>query len=107
MSVQKALSPKADYCPPQPDGDFYRIADVLDESERAVLKLVRDFMDREVAPIIEDYWVRDQFPFGRRAVVVAGGRRVRGSRCASGRCADAQFNSDSRNHARRGGNRRC
>jgi glutaryl-CoA dehydrogenase len=63
MNVQKALSPKADYCPPPPDGDFYRIADILDESERAILKRVRDFMDREVAPIIEDYWVRDQFPF--------------------------------------------
>jgi alkylation response protein AidB-like acyl-CoA dehydrogenase len=63
MKVQQPLSQKADYCPPPPDGDFYRITDILDESERAVLKRVRDFMDREVAPIIEDFWVRDQFPF--------------------------------------------
>jgi alkylation response protein AidB-like acyl-CoA dehydrogenase len=63
MNVQKAQSQKADYCPPPPEGDFYRINDMLDESERTVLKRVRDFMDREVAPIIEDYWVRDQFPF--------------------------------------------
>jgi len=63
MNVQKAPSQKADYCPRPPDGDFYRIADILDESERLVLKQVRDFMDREVAPIIEDYWARDQFPF--------------------------------------------
>ena len=63
MNVQKIQSHKAGYCPPPPEGDFYRIAEILDESERAVLKRVRDFMDREVAPIIEDYWVRDQFPF--------------------------------------------
>ena len=63
MNVQKIQSHKADYSPPPPEGDFYRISEILDESERAVLKRVRDFMDREVAPIIEDYWVRDQFPF--------------------------------------------
>lgn len=62
MNVQKAQLQKPDYCPPPPEGDFYRIIDILDESERTVLK-VRVFMDREVAPIIEDYWVRDQFPF--------------------------------------------
>jgi glutaryl-CoA dehydrogenase len=66
MNVQKAPSQKVDYCPPPPEGDFYRIADILDETERAVLKRVRDFMDREVAPIIEDYWVRDQFPLRPR-----------------------------------------
>jgi alkylation response protein AidB-like acyl-CoA dehydrogenase len=63
MNVQKAPLQNADYCPPPPEGDFYRITDITDESERTVLKRVRDFMDREVAPIIEDYWVRDQFPF--------------------------------------------
>jgi glutaryl-CoA dehydrogenase len=63
MNVQKAPSQKADYCPPPPDGDFYRIADILDDAERAILKRVRDFMEHEVAPIIEEYWVRDQFPF--------------------------------------------
>ena len=34
MNVQKAQLQKADYCPPPPDGDFYRITDILDESER-------------------------------------------------------------------------
>jgi hypothetical protein len=31
-------------------------------TERAVVKRVLDFMETEVAPIIEDYWGRDQFP---------------------------------------------
>jgi glutaryl-CoA dehydrogenase len=50
------------YSPPPISGDFYRIADLLDPEERAVVKRVRDFMETEVAPIIEDYWGRDQFP---------------------------------------------
>ncbi len=87
MNVQKAPSQKVDYCPPPPEGDFYRIADILDESERAVLKRVRDFMDREVAPIIEDYWVRDQFPFDlvhKIAALGIGGVRFKGYGSAGG-----------------------
>src|SRR5271170_2286848 len=48
--------------PPPINGDFYRIADLLDPNERAVAERVREFMESEVAPIIEDYWGRDQFP---------------------------------------------
>ena len=44
------------------NGDFYKIADLLDPEERAVVKRVCDFMEAEVAPIIEDYWARDRFP---------------------------------------------
>src|SRR5260370_15515134 len=51
-----------EFVPPPVNGDVYRIAALLDPSERAVLKRVRDFMEAEVAPIIEDYWGRDQFP---------------------------------------------
>ena len=50
------------YIPPPVNGDFYKIADLLDPEERAVVKRVRDFMEAEVAPVIEDYWARDQFP---------------------------------------------
>src|ERR1700734_2034526 len=48
--------------PPPINGDFYRIADLLDPKERRIAKRVREFMESEVAPIIEDYWGRDQFP---------------------------------------------
>ena len=44
-------------------GDFYAIRDVLDDSERATLREVRACMQRAVAPIIEDYWARAEFPF--------------------------------------------
>lgn len=45
---------KQEYSPPPINGDFYEIANLLDPKERAVVKRVRDFMETEVAPIIED-----------------------------------------------------
>lgn len=48
---------------PAPNGDFYDIIGTLSEEERAVLGKVRDFNETKVAPIINDYWVRDAFPF--------------------------------------------
>ena len=62
MSGQPNPGRKAEYAPPPINADFYRIADLLNENERAVAKRVRDFMEREVAPIIEDFWARDEFP---------------------------------------------
>jgi len=62
-AMQATLTPNAPFTPPPVDGDFYRIADVLDDRERAVAARVRDFMETEVAPIIGDYWNRDKFPF--------------------------------------------
>lgn len=48
---------------PVPNGDFYAIESTLGADERATLQSVRAFMDERVAPIINDYWVRDAFPF--------------------------------------------
>src|SRR6516225_10734066 len=61
-TVPAARAREKEYSPPPVNGDFYEIADLLDPKERAVVKRVRDFMETEVAPIIEDYWGRDQFP---------------------------------------------
>src|SRR5271156_242733 len=60
--ADRASAKERAYIPPPVNGDFYKIADLLDPEERAVVKRVRDFMEAEVAPIIEDYWARDQFP---------------------------------------------
>jgi glutaryl-CoA dehydrogenase len=46
-----------------PDTDFYAIDDLLSEEERCIRDLVHDFSQREVAPIINDYWEREAFPF--------------------------------------------
>jgi glutaryl-CoA dehydrogenase len=63
MNVQGSSARKAEHVAPPIDGDFYRIADLLDPKERIVAQRVREFMEAEVAPIIEDYWARDKFPF--------------------------------------------
>lgn len=48
---------------PDPGGDFYMIAKTLTEDENAIRLKVREFMEREVEPIIDEYWERDEFPF--------------------------------------------
>src|SRR6266478_3114734 len=64
MAIQQPTSiGKTDYAPPPIEGDFYRIAAVLNDSERTLLKNVRAFTEGVIAPVIEDYWSRDAFPF--------------------------------------------
>jgi glutaryl-CoA dehydrogenase len=64
MHMATALKPHSEPKPlPIPNGDFYDIKGMLSADERAILDKVRDFNDSKVAPIINDYWVRDAFPF--------------------------------------------
>ena len=42
--------------------DFLAFEMLLDEDERSLLGEVRSFMTREVEPIINDYWMRADFP---------------------------------------------
>src|SRR4029450_2882786 len=57
--------------------DFYRIDDLLTDAERDVRDRVRAFCDKEVTPVINDYWERAEFPFERvpklAALNLAGG----------------------------------
>ena len=87
MTVQGSSARKAEHLAPPIDGDFYRIADLLDVKERVVAQRVRDFMEAEVAPIIEDYWARDKFPFEiipKIAAVGIGGVGYEGYGAAGG-----------------------
>jgi glutaryl-CoA dehydrogenase len=43
--------------------DFYSYEDLLTDSEREKIARVRDFFRAEVAPIVDDYWARAEFPF--------------------------------------------
>jgi glutaryl-CoA dehydrogenase len=86
-SLQTALAEKPAYSPPPIDGDFYRIVNVLDERERALITRVRAFTEGVVAPIIEDYWGRDEFPFEiipKMAEVGIGGVGYEGYSAAGG-----------------------
>jgi glutaryl-CoA dehydrogenase len=64
--------------------DFFHIGDLLDERERAVLDRVRTYCDTQVAPVVNDYWERAEFPLpliaGYRDLHVAGGT-LRGHGC--------------------------
>src|SRR3984893_18713435 len=48
---------------PEPNVDFYELAETLPADELAALKQVREFMRSKVAPIINKYWAEDAFPF--------------------------------------------
>src|SRR5579864_7338368 len=47
---------------PQANGDFYAIGTTLSEEDQALLQRVRAFLEAEVAPIITEYWIREEFP---------------------------------------------
>jgi glutaryl-CoA dehydrogenase len=87
MTVHGSSACKAEHIAPPIDGDFYRIDDLLDANERVVAQRVRDFMEAEVAPIIEDYWARDKFPFEivpKLAAIGIGGVGYEGYGAAGG-----------------------
>ena len=44
-------------------GDFYSYEELLSESERETVARLREFLRAEVAPIVDDYWARAEFPF--------------------------------------------
>ncbi|HYL44935.1 MAG TPA: acyl-CoA dehydrogenase family protein [Ktedonobacteraceae bacterium] len=43
--------------------DFYLMDELLSSEERSIRNKVRAFCDKEVIPIINDYWERAEFPF--------------------------------------------
>ena len=48
---------------PPINGDFYELHLRLSEEDRALQLKVRDFMEREIKPLVNSYWLRDEFPF--------------------------------------------
>jgi glutaryl-CoA dehydrogenase len=42
--------------------DFYQVSAILSAEDQALLGRVRDFMQEQVEPIINDYWMRGEFP---------------------------------------------
>lgn len=48
---------------PPIDGDFYDIYHTLSPEQREVQLQVRAFMEKEVKPLVNHYWLRDEFPF--------------------------------------------
>jgi glutaryl-CoA dehydrogenase len=44
-------------------GDFYAYEQLLSAPEQETVGRLREFLRTEVAPIVDDYWARDEFPF--------------------------------------------
>jgi glutaryl-CoA dehydrogenase len=44
-------------------GDFYAYEELLSDSEHEAIWRLREFLRSEVAPIVDDYWARAEFPF--------------------------------------------
>jgi glutaryl-CoA dehydrogenase len=57
------LTAKPEVKLPTPNGDFYEVTESLKDSERAILQKVRTFMETKVAPVINQHWLEDSFPF--------------------------------------------
>jgi len=48
---------------PKPNSDFYQTFQMLSEAEQQTVSKVRAFMENSVAPVINDFWEKDSFPF--------------------------------------------
>ena len=48
---------------PKPNSDFYQTLQMLSEAEQQTVSKVRAFMEKSVAPVINDFWEKDSFPF--------------------------------------------
>src|SRR5215470_5004708 len=48
---------------PAPNVDFYEFVADLPAGEMAIIKKVREYMQKKVQPIINKYWLEDSFPF--------------------------------------------
>src|ERR1700760_5100570 len=72
---------------PKPNSDFYQVFQLLTEAEQQTVSKVRAFMETSVAPVINDFWAKDSFPFdlvpGFRDLQVAGAG-YEGYGCAGG-----------------------
>ena len=61
--VKSLNSAKTNKVTPPIDSDFYHLSHMLSKEERALQQKVRDFMEKEIQPIVNDFWLRGEFPF--------------------------------------------
>jgi glutaryl-CoA dehydrogenase len=87
MLDTQTQKPKKPIVIPKPNSDFYQTFQMLSETEQAKVLKVGEFMRTAVAPIINDFWARDEFPFdlvpGIRDLQIAGSG-YEGYECAGG-----------------------
>ncbi|OSS39033.1 Glutaryl-CoA dehydrogenase [Christiangramia flava JLT2011] len=63
MRMLKTKNKKGQHDLPPIDGDFYNLDLKLTPEQRELQLKVRNFMEDEIRPLVNDYWKKDQFPF--------------------------------------------
>ena len=63
MKMLKTKGKKGQHELPPIDGDFYNLDLKLTEEQRRIQMEVRNFMEDEIKPLVNEYWKKDQFPF--------------------------------------------
>ncbi|MGA8854061.1 MAG: acyl-CoA dehydrogenase family protein [Christiangramia sp.] len=63
MKMLKTKRKKGQHDLPPIDGDFYNLDLKLTEQQREIQLKVRNFMEDEIKPLVNEYWKKDQFPF--------------------------------------------
>ncbi|MDR5589499.1 acyl-CoA dehydrogenase family protein [Christiangramia sediminicola] len=63
MKMLKSKRKKGQHDLPPIDGDFYNLDLKLTEKQREIQLKVRNFMEDEIRPLVNEYWKKDQFPF--------------------------------------------
>ena len=74
---------------PVVDADFYALEQLLDPAALKVIRRVREFMEESVAPIINQYWTREEFPHDlipALAELGIAGMALDGYGCPGGGC---------------------
>ena len=63
MAMKMLTSGKKKKDPPPINADFYDISAKLSEEDRALQLKVRAFLEAEIKPLVNKYWLHDEFPF--------------------------------------------
>ena len=63
MKMLKTKRKKGQHDLPPIDGDFYNLDLKLTKEQRDIQLKVRNFMEDEIRPLVNEYWKKDQFPF--------------------------------------------
>jgi glutaryl-CoA dehydrogenase len=66
------------------DADFYALEELLDDDGRQLVLQVRYFMEKSVAPVINHYWTREEFPHD--LIPGLAGLGIAGLACAGYEC---------------------
>ncbi len=71
--IERASRGERPYAAPEPNGDYYDIDGLISQAQRDKMAEVREFMETEVEPVINDAWLGDRTPL---EVLVPGFKKL-------------------------------